>query len=165
MTLTFDTTFEATVQHFVRFTDPELDLEDVCLEVHAGQAEASRAIARRVRHVTALDSKADQLAEGKSQADRLGIPNVTFQVGDAADLPYLDRTFTLVLCRDALGTAKDAAAVVRELVRVSRPGAGIVVSDPTMTADEIGALLVTAGADVKRTDHALGRAFVAAAAP
>ena len=64
---------QATVDRFVRFTDPELDHEDVCLEVAAGVAEVSRTIARRVRHATALDASPERLAVGKREADREAI--------------------------------------------------------------------------------------------
>ncbi|GAA3198961.1 class I SAM-dependent methyltransferase [Actinocorallia longicatena] len=162
MTVTHEETFAATVQDFVRFTEPELDLEDICLEVYAGSAEVSRAIARRVRHASAVDTRAEVLLEGKRAADRDALTNVTFLVGPAERLPHLDRTFTLLLCRDALGSAADPAAVVGELVRVSRPGAGIVLADAGLGVAALVALLEAAGADVKRTNDA---GYVCAAAP
>ncbi|WP_460366656.1 class I SAM-dependent methyltransferase [Actinocorallia lasiicapitis] len=162
MTVAHSETLASTVQDFVRFTEPELDLEDVVLEVYAGTAEVSRAIARRVRHATAVDSRAELLAEGKREADRKAFTNVVFQRGDAAALPQLDRTFTLVLCRNALGALADPAAVIAELVRVSRPGAGIVLSDVRVPVARLAELLTEAGAEVKRLDEG---GYVAAAAP
>jgi ubiquinone/menaquinone biosynthesis C-methylase UbiE len=152
---------QATVDRFVRFTDPELDQEDVCLEVAAGVAEVSRLIARRVRHATALDGSPERLAVGKREADREAIMNLTFVRGNAAELPYVERTFTLVLIRNALGDLPDPAAVVSEMVRVSRPGAAIIVEDSVLKTTEIVALLERAGAEVKRADGPL----VAAVAP
>ncbi|MCP9983219.1 class I SAM-dependent methyltransferase [Actinomadura madurae] len=80
----------------------------------------SRAIARRVRHVTALDLTPAMLAEGKRAADHTGLMNVTFAHGDATALPYLDRSFTLVVTRFSLHQVADPEAVVKEMVRVSR---------------------------------------------
>jgi ubiquinone/menaquinone biosynthesis C-methylase UbiE len=159
------TQVETTVDQFVRFTEPELDLDDVCLEVDAGEGAVSRAIARRVRHATVFDSSAALLDEGKRAADRDGVMNVTFARGDATALPFLNRSFTLVLSRLALASADDRAAVVAELVRVARPGAGIIIEEATLTVEEISDLVSAAGADVKRTETGEGSVFVAAAAP
>ncbi|WP_034486185.1 class I SAM-dependent methyltransferase [Actinomadura oligospora] len=121
--------FTAQLGRLVRFMEPELDLDDVVLEVAAGTALVSRAIAARVRHVTALDLTPAMLAEGKRAADASGVTNMTFTRGDANGLPYLDRSFTLVLTRFSMHQVDDPEAVVREMVRVARPGAAIVVAD------------------------------------
>ncbi|ACY99285.1 Methyltransferase type 11 [Thermomonospora curvata DSM 43183] len=168
--------FTANLVRLVEFTEPELDPEDVVLETCAGTAVLSRAIARRVRHVTALDLDEGKLAEGKREADRDALTNITFTRGDATALPYIGRSFTLLLNRFSLHEADDPAAVLRELVRVSRPGAGLVVADlvrpedgaadpdrlerlrdPShrrlLTVQQITDLITEAGAEVKRTDR------------
>lgn len=165
MTVTHEETYQAAVLHFFRFAEPELDLDDICLEVHAGTAEVSRALAHRVRQVTAVDSSFDALTEGKRLADRKPQTNLIFQCGEASSLPHLDRTFTLVLCHDALGTDPDPAAVVRELVRVSRPGAAMILADSRLTVADLSGLLGGAGAEVRRTDTAEGHSYVEAFAP
>lgn len=166
--------FTRHLDDLVRFMDPELDLEDNVLEVAAGTAIVSRAIARRVRHVTALDLTPAMLAEGKREADRQGVTNVTFTRGDATALPYLDRTFTLVVTRFSLHQVADPDGVVREMARVSRPGAALIIADlvrpdglagdpdrierlrdpshaTMLTEAQIAALVTGAGAEVKRS--------------
>lgn len=169
---------EALTRHLARLTDfmePELDLEDVVLEVAAGTGLVARAIARRVRHVTALDLTPAMLEQGKREADREGVTNVTFARGDAADLPYLPRSFTVVVCRFALHQVADPGAVVREMARVSRPGGALFVQDiirpddaaadpdrferlrdpshnALLTRARVIELLQEAGAEVKRTE-------------
>ncbi|MQY03552.1 class I SAM-dependent methyltransferase [Actinomadura macrotermitis] len=168
--------FTRHLDRLVRFMEPELDLEDVTLEVAAGTALVSRAVARRVRHVTALDLTPAMLAQGKRDADAEGVTNVTFTRGDAADLPYLDRSFTLVVTRFSLHQVADPAAVVREMTRVGRPGAALIIADlvrpagldgdpdrierlrdpshgTLRTEEEIAGLVAAAGAEVKRTDR------------
>ncbi|MFI6517421.1 class I SAM-dependent methyltransferase [Spirillospora sp. NPDC050679] len=130
--------FTRHLDRLVRFMEPELDLEDVVLEVAAGTALVSRAIARRVRHVTALDLTPAMLAQGKREADREGVTNLTFTRGDATALPYLDRSFTLVVTRFSLHQVADPAAVVAEMARVSRPGAALIVADLVRTEGEAG---------------------------
>ncbi|QFG25035.1 class I SAM-dependent methyltransferase [Actinomadura sp. WMMB 499] len=164
------------LDRLVRFMDPEVDIEDIVLEVAAGTAPVSRAIARRVRHVTALDAAPAMLAEGKRAVDRDGVTNVTFAHGDATALPYLDRSFTLVVTRFSLHRATDPKAVVREMERVSRPGAAIFVADlvrpddldgdpdriarlrdpahgTVLTEAQIGGLVTGADAEVKRAER------------
>ncbi|MFV2177319.1 class I SAM-dependent methyltransferase [Actinomadura sp. LOL_016] len=168
--------FTRHLDRLVRFMDPELDLEDVVLEVAAGTALVSRAIARRVRHVTALDLTPAMLAEGKRAVDRDGVTNVTFAHGDATALPYLDRSFTLVVTRFSLHQVADPKAVVKEMERVSRPGAAIFVADlvrpddldgdpdrierlrdpshnTVLTESQVGELVTGAGAEVKRAER------------
>ncbi|RAY13311.1 methyltransferase type 11 [Actinomadura craniellae] len=167
--------FTRYLARLVDFIEPELDLADVCLEVACGTGLVSRAIAPRVRHVTALDVTPAMLEQGKRESDRDAVTNLTFTRGDATELPYLDRSFTLVITRFSLHHLEDPAAAVREMVRVSRPGAGIIVADlirpdtaadadrlerdrdPShrnlLTADEIVELVAAAGAEVKRIDR------------
>ncbi|MFG2005932.1 class I SAM-dependent methyltransferase [Spirillospora sp. NPDC048911] len=165
--------FTVNLARLAQFMEPELDPEDVVLEVAAGTGLVSRAIARRVRHVTALDLTPAMLEQGKREADVDTLTNITFTRGEASDLPYVDRSFTLVVIRFALHHVADPAAVVREMVRVSRPGAAVVVADlvraggadvdrierlrdpshgAILPADQISELLTSAGAEVKRTD-------------
>ncbi|MGI5203771.1 class I SAM-dependent methyltransferase [Spirillospora sp. CA-108201] len=171
-----NTAFTRHLDRLVRFMDPELDLEDVVLEVAAGTGIVSRAIARRVRHVTALDLTPAMLAEGKREADHAGLTNVTFARGDATALPYLDRSFTLVATRFSLHQVADPEAVVREMARVSRPGAALIIADlvrpaglhgdpdrverlrdpshgEALTEARITELVTAAGAAVKRADR------------
>lgn len=169
----------ALTRHLARLSDfmePELDLEDVVLEVAAGTGLVARAIARRVRHVTALDLTPAMLTEGKRDADHAGLTNVTFAHGDATALPYLDRSFTLVVTRFSLHQVADPGAVVKEMARVSRPGAALIIADlvrpdgldgdpdrierlrdpshgEALTEARIADLVASAGAQVKRADQ------------
>lgn len=168
--------FTRHLDRLVRFMDPELDLEDVVLEVAAGTGLVSRAIAHRVRHVTALDITPAMLAEGKRDADHAGLTNITFTHGDATALPYVARSFTLVATRFSLHQVADPEAVVKEMVRVSRPGAALIIADlirpddaagdpdrierlrdpshgTALTEAQIADLVTAAGAEVKRAER------------
>lgn len=171
----------ADVARLVRFMEPELDLEDVCLEVPCGAGVVSRALSHRVRHITAMDTAEDLLDEGKHAADRAATTNVTFTRGDASYLPFLPRSFTLVLSGFLLHRVGDPAAVLRRLTKVCRPGAGLIVADivrpvdgseraagdldldrierlrdpehvRVLSLEEITSLIAEAGAEVKRSE-------------
>ncbi|SHN29752.1 class I SAM-dependent methyltransferase [Streptomyces yunnanensis] len=104
------------------------------LDVAAGAAHLGRALAPHVNHVCALDLTREMLEQGQRLATAAGLRNATFTLADAARLPYLDDQFDLVVCRLALHQVADPAAMVREMVRVTRPGGRIGVTD--MIADE-----------------------------
>jgi ubiquinone/menaquinone biosynthesis C-methylase UbiE len=166
--------FTGRLAQLIEFTEPELDPEDVCLELACGTGLVARALSRRVRHVTALDATPAMLEQGKRAADRDAVTNVTFALGDAAALPYLDRSFTLVITRFSLHHVEEPLRVLREMVRVSRPGAGLVIADVVrpdapgdpdrierlrdpshaalLSAGEIAELVAEAGAEVRRSE-------------
>src|SRR5215469_13560227 len=96
------------------------------LDVAAGAAHIGRALAPHVRHVSALDLTPEMLAQGQELAAGAGLRNITFQLGDAAAMPWLDGQFDLVACRFTVHQVADPAAVVREMVRVSRDRIAII---------------------------------------
>jgi SAM-dependent methyltransferase len=87
-----------------------------------------------VAHVSALDLTPEMLAQGQRLAAAQGLRNVAFLVGDATALPWAAQEFDLVVCRLALHQVADPPAVVREMLRVTRPTGRIGISD--MIADD-----------------------------
>lgn len=122
-----NTAFTSHLQRLVDFAQP--GPEDVCLDVACGTGLVGRALAVRTRHVTALDATPEMLATGKQQADVEGVSNVVFQRGDAARLPFLDGSFSLVISRFSLHHVAEPENVAAEMVRVCRAGGRVVVAD------------------------------------
>jgi SAM-dependent methyltransferase len=56
-------------------------------------------------------------------------PNVRFEVGDMARLPYPEFRFDLVFCRFVLVHLRDPTQALREMARVTRPGGTVVAYD------------------------------------
>lgn len=165
--------FTRHLQRLVDFAAPYP--EDVCLDVACGTGLVARALAGRARHVTALDTTPEMLATGKARADAEGVCNVVFQRGDAARLPFLTGSFSLVISRFSLHHVAAAAEVAAEMVRVCRAGGRVVVADMVvrpelpgdpdrlerlrdpshgtmLSADAIVRLLTSAGAAVGAAD-------------
>jgi SAM-dependent methyltransferase len=103
--------------------------DDQCLEVACGAGHLGRALAPHLAHVNALDLTPEMLAQGDELARGSGLTNISFAVGDAAALPWLDDQFDLTVCRLALHQVGDPEAVVREMVRVTRPGGRVGITD------------------------------------
>jgi SAM-dependent methyltransferase len=116
------------------------------------------------------------LEQGQRLATTDGLRNIAFLLGNATSLPWIDHQFDLVVCRFTLHQVADPAAVVREMVRVTRPTGRIGITDiiadgnplvaaetnrlehlrdpshgRTLTASEVHALLIDAGASIAAT--------------
>nr|AHH02781.1 tocopherol-like methyltransferase [Rauvolfia serpentina] len=65
-------------------------------------------------------------AQGIAKAQGLE-EKVSFDVGDALNLPYKDGTFDLVLTIECIEHVQDKEKFIREMIRVAAPGAPIVI--------------------------------------
>ena len=97
---------------------PGLDV----LDVGCGTGE----IASRVRkefspgHVTGIDLAEPHIRHAQ---ERFGsIPGLSFHQGDATALPFNDDRFDVAICRHMLQASPDPLAVIREMIRVVKPG-------------------------------------------
>jgi ubiquinone/menaquinone biosynthesis C-methylase UbiE len=106
-----------------------LDEKMIVLDVACGAGHVAEDIAPLVRQVVGLDLTPDLLRLGHDRLRQAGIDNVLLQEGNAADLPFLDQSFDVVLCRSALHHFRSPEATIREMSRVCRSGGRVVVSD------------------------------------
>src|SRR5262245_25401721 len=88
-----------------------------------GRVPLEIAYALPALRVEGLDLSAEMIAHARRNATDAGLDDrVRFTVGDVADLPYADATFDLVVSTMSQHHWADAAAGLRELRRVLRPG-------------------------------------------
>jgi ubiquinone/menaquinone biosynthesis C-methylase UbiE len=106
-----------------------LDEHMIVLDVACGAAHVAEDLAPHVRQVVGLDLTPELLRLGAGRLREAGVGNVLLQAGNAADLPFVDESFDLVLCRSALHHFRRPSDMVREMARVCRPGGRVVVSD------------------------------------
>ncbi len=106
-----------------------LEPDMIVLDVACGAAHAAEQAAPHVRQVIGLDLTPELLAIGARRLREAGIINVLLQEGNAAQLPFVDASFDLVMCRGALHHFPDSAGPVAEMARVCRPGGRVVVAD------------------------------------
>lgn len=96
------------------------------LDVGAGIGDLSLKLLQRVQpggRVTALDASSGLLELARSHAREAGLDSaMRFDTGDARHLPYGDEQFDIAFCHWLLLHVPSAEDVLREMVRVTRPG-------------------------------------------
>jgi demethylmenaquinone methyltransferase/2-methoxy-6-polyprenyl-1,4-benzoquinol methylase len=97
---------------------------DRILDLAAGTGTSTRAVADTGAEALAVDISAGMLAE----AGRRGLPADAI-VADAAALPFADRVFDAVTISFGLRNVADVPGVLREMLRVTRPGGGLVICE------------------------------------
>ena len=96
---------------------------DRLLDVACGTGIVARTAATRGARCAGVDLNQDMLATAKA----LG-PGLEWLDGDAAALPVPDESYDVVTCQQGLQFMPDPVAVLRELVRVLRPGGRLVLA-------------------------------------
>lgn len=100
-----------------------LSASDEVLDLGGGTGRVARAAAKLSKRVVVLDPSRGMLKRVGAQ------PNVTAVMGRAQALPFVDASFDVVLCVEALHHIKDAEMALREVARVVRPGGRIVIHE------------------------------------
>lgn len=95
----------------------------VLLDLGCGAGLLCRVAADRGARVTGIDQDAGQI----EQAAAL-VPEGAFDVGDILALPYLAATFDVVICVQSIMHVTNPLTVLREAVRVVRPGSPVVIT-------------------------------------
>ena len=103
--------------------------DDTVLDVACGPGLVVCAFARVVRHATGIDVTPAMLDTARAHAAAEGVTNVTWRSGDVTALPFGDGEFSVVCSRFAFHHFQDPAAVLRDMIRVCRPGGHVVVQD------------------------------------
>jgi SAM-dependent methyltransferase len=111
------------------------------LDVACGTGNLALPAARAGASVTGIDIAPNLIAQAQANADAEGLP-ITFEVGNAEQLPYANGTFdTVVTMFGAMFAARPERAAA-ELLRVTRPGGRIAMASWTPTGF-IGEMLKT----------------------
>lgn len=105
---------------------------DSILEVGCGAGDDSMALARMVLpsgRVVGIDAGKDMISEATKRAENSNLP-VEFLIQDACNLDFPDNTFDGCRADQVFQHVGDPQKALREVVRVARPGAHIVICDP-----------------------------------
>ncbi|WP_420860083.1 class I SAM-dependent methyltransferase [Marivivens marinus] len=122
-----DPTMEAIVADYL----DRLDQTDVTriVEIGAGAGAVSRRIAARfpVARVTGFEPSEGFVKEARSRA--AGVDNLSFEVADGAALPVAEDSVDAVVIHTVLSHVTDPFPILKEALRVLRPGGRIAVCD------------------------------------
>ena len=99
--------------------------DDSVLDVACGSGNVALTAWRRGADATGSDLVPRMLEFARENAAIVGADDVDWRQGDAADLPFADESFDVVLSCFGHIAAFDPAAAGRELVRVTKPGGRI----------------------------------------
>jgi ubiquinone/menaquinone biosynthesis C-methylase UbiE len=109
---------------------------DTVLDVACGPGLVTCAFARFASHVTGVDITPAMIEQATIRQQEAGQENIVWRVADVTALPYADDTFSLVLTRYSFHHLLAPEAVLREMIRVCRPGGRVAVADIAMEADK-----------------------------
>lgn len=110
------------------------------LEVAAGTCICGRALAPFVQDITCLDLTEEMLTQGKKLAEESRIENISFQTGNAEELPYQSESFDLVITRLSFHHFDDPEKPFQEMNRVLKKGGKLVVWDMEAAEETLRAI-------------------------
>lgn len=118
-----------------------LSADDLVLDVAAGTGHVARRMAPRVRAAIAVDATDAMLEAGRIEAKRAALRNIVFMRADAAELPFLDGSFDIVVSRFAIHHFARPAEQIAEMRRCLRMGGRLAIGDLIADPDpEVAAL-------------------------
>jgi SAM-dependent methyltransferase len=94
------------------------------LDVATGSGNTAISAARRYCDVTGIDYVPELIGQAKERAEAERL-EITFEVGDAENLPYPDASFDVVLSTLGVMFAPNQEKTAAELMRVCKPGGKI----------------------------------------
>jgi ubiquinone/menaquinone biosynthesis C-methylase UbiE len=109
--------------------------DDTVLDVACGGGNVVCAFAKVVRHATGIDVTPAMLDRARAMARESGLGNVSWDQGQATALPYADASFSIVLTRFSFHHFIEPLAVLKEMVRVCKPGGRVLVADMHTSAE------------------------------
>lgn len=107
---------------------------DNVLEAAAGTGICARRLAHFVKNVTCVDLTPAMLSVAKKKAEKEKLDNISFVLGDINELPFLDKSFDIVLSRLAFHHFCDTGRAFSQMARVLKKGGKFAFID--MVADD-----------------------------
>jgi ubiquinone/menaquinone biosynthesis C-methylase UbiE len=106
--------------------------DDSVLDVACGPGMVACEFARHAGKVTGIDITPAMIEQARRRQGEQKLGNIDWAVGNAVPLPYLDSKFSLVITRYSFHHLLSPARALAEMIRVCRPGGGVMVADVAM---------------------------------
>ena len=110
---------------------------DAVLDLGCGAGVDSLVAGRLVGtggRVVGLDVTPAMIERARGHLARLGLANVTFQVGEAEALPFPDHDFDAVISNGVFNLTLDKEKALKETHRVLKPGGRLMLADMVLVA-------------------------------
>ena len=101
----------------------------VIADLGAGEGTLALKLSQRAQHVIAVDSSKKMVEYGTGIAQRAGVKNLEYRIGDLEELPIETSTVDLALFHQSLHHALHPARAIAEAARILKPNGRIVVMD------------------------------------
>jgi len=101
----------------------------VIADLGAGEGAFALLLAQRATKVIAVDTSAKMIEVGREQAQRHGVKNLEYRLGDMEEVPIEDAAVDLVFFSQSLHHALHPQRAIQEAWRILKPGGRIVILD------------------------------------
>jgi ArsR family transcriptional regulator len=101
----------------------------IVADLGAGEGASALLLAQRAKKVIAVDSSARMIEVGREQAQRHGVKNIDYRLGDMEEIPIGDGEVDLVFFSQSLHHALHPERALAEAARILVPGGRIVILD------------------------------------
>ena len=118
---TYQEAYTRSIEKVVGMVSPD----DEVLEIGCGTGIVTLGVAPYARRVVGTDISPEMIAVAQAKADREGVANVEFRVGDGYHHPEADGSFDVVLLFNLLHVVKEPETVLREAGRLLKPGGAV----------------------------------------
>jgi ubiquinone/menaquinone biosynthesis C-methylase UbiE len=101
----------------------------VIADLGAGEGAFALLLAQQAQKVIAVDTSAKMIEVGREQAQRHGVRNIEWRLGDMEEIPIEDAEIDLVFFSQSLHHALHPERAVQDAWRILKPGGRIVILD------------------------------------
>ncbi len=113
------------IGHLALRLAPAIEVADL----GAGEGLLSQLLARRVARVWCVDNSPRMVEVGTELAEKNGLANLSYKLGDIEAVPLSDRSVDLSILSQALHHARHPEKALREAFRILRPGGQLLLLD------------------------------------
>ncbi len=101
----------------------------VIADLGSGEGLVSELLARRARHIIAVDNSEKMVHFGKEKAQKNGLTNLEFRLGDLQNPPIDPQSVDLAILSQALHHAEIPSEAIKSAAKILKPGGQIVILD------------------------------------
>jgi ubiquinone/menaquinone biosynthesis C-methylase UbiE len=105
------------------------------LDVACGPGFLTMTFAEHCAEAVGFDATDKFVALARAEAEQRGLHNLTFQKGDAGQLPFADGTFDIVVCRAAFHHMPYPERTLAEMKRVAKADGRLLILDMLASED------------------------------